>query len=131
MGKHRFAWSPIQAEVHGEPSSCLNSTFADAPLLDNCLHSGALPDLDAMKDPPAADFQQLAQTVHCGNPQKLVWEVLQALDAMQASLPEELHMPTSVAPCSEHASVTALHIHIYMRQVECNNSGGTFMYMFV
>jgi hypothetical protein len=106
------AWSPIQAEVHGEASCSLNSTLPDR-------HLGS-------QVPP-----YMFEACQSGKPQKLVWEVLQALDTMQTSLPEDFNLVGSALPFAEQQSVTALHIHIYMKKGECSNLSGTFMYLFV
>merc|ERR1712196_446565 len=71
----RFAWSPIQnCAMHGETPSCLSSSFPDRSLVDMSLNQARLEDHDHL----------VQGSLSCCNPQKLVSEVLQALDGMQA-----------------------------------------------
>jgi hypothetical protein len=120
LRKLQPSWSsPIRAE---EPSSC---SFPEG--LAGCLETPRIGCGGAE--------QQESPNVSQSRPLRLVGEVLKALDAMQASLPEDLldQLPAAgPQSCMEQSCVTALHIHIYMRQVvECNRLSGTFMYLFV
>jgi len=117
----RLAWSPIQNVAPGEVPSCSSSGFPDRSLADMSLNQARLEGYDS----------QLSEAARSCSPHKLVWQVLQALDVMQASLPEDIQTSSFIKSPVEQPSVSALHIHIYMRAKDWNDLNRNFMYLFV